>query len=269
MEDWDYQQDGAVEGPVTAAQLKALREAGKITAQTLVRRRAAGGEWKRYGAAIDPQIPDIRLKIPRAVEKYWPWFVFGTPLVAGLSDVFLVQSQGHEFVESNGSWLGHAPLAINILALVAWLAAIWIEVQRSARENKFSGMIVWIIAAPLYQAASWWATALVSALINISLGFGMPGCQADIVKAEVMNLFAKAAAKLGEAEGSATALVDAQEQLRTDRMRICTANLETSSRGAYSIRYKIEDHGGALFRNTLHGLTINMSVIDAPKTGGD
>jgi len=99
MENWSYKRNEAVEGPVSKDQLKSLYDAGEITRHTLVRSSSSGGGWRRYGDVADLQPP----RIPRAVKNLWPWFVFGAPLVGGLIDVFLIQSTGHKFVESNAS----------------------------------------------------------------------------------------------------------------------------------------------------------------------
>jgi GYF domain 2 len=120
MENWSYKRNGAVEGPVSKDRLKSLYDAGEITRQTLVRSSSSGGAWRRYGDVADLHPFGAQPRIPRAVKHLWPWFVFGTPLVGGLIDVFLIQSTGNEFVESNSSWLSHAPIGVNILAIVVW-----------------------------------------------------------------------------------------------------------------------------------------------------
>jgi hypothetical protein len=256
MEDWSYKRNGAVEGPISKDQLKALYDAGEITRQTLVRSSSSGGGWRRY-----EDVSDLRAqpRIPRAVKNLWPWFVFGTPLVGGLIDVFLIQSRGHKFVELNASWLSHAPIGVNILAIIVWLFLISIEIQKSDQKNKITRIAVWIVVAPLYQSFSWWTTALISSLINVSLGFGLPECHADLVKGQVEELFENAAAKSVDAGVGAVALTDTHLQLRTDRIRTCTGKLVTNAK-TYSVRYKIEDRGTSLFRNTLHGLYVTMLI---------
>jgi hypothetical protein len=121
-------------------------------------------------------------------------------------------------------------------------------------------MVVYIVVAPLYQSFSWWTTALVSSLINISLGFGLPECQADIVKGQVKELFENASAKSVDAAVGVAALTDTRQQWRTDRTRMCTGKLATTNTQTYSVRYKIEDRGNSLFRNSLHGLYLTMHV---------
>jgi GYF domain 2 len=113
MENWSYKRNGAVAGRGSKDELKSLYDAGEITRQTLVRSSSSGGGWRRYGDVADLQPPGTPPRIPRAVKNLWPWFVFGTPLVGGLIDV--IQSKGNEFVESNSSWLSHAPIGVNIL----------------------------------------------------------------------------------------------------------------------------------------------------------
>jgi hypothetical protein len=255
MEIWSYRRNGGVEGPVSKDQLKALYDADEINRQTLVRSSSSGGGWRRYG-----DVPDLRPpRIPRAVKNLWPWFVFGTPLASGLIDVFLLQSTGHKFVESNAAWLSHAPIGVNILAIVIWLFLISIELLKSDQKNKITRMIVWIAVAPLYQSLSWWMTALVSGLINVSLRFGLLECQADIAKGQVEALFENTAPKPADTGPRAITLTDARQQLRTDRVRTCTGKLVTNTH-TYSVRYKIEDRGNSLFRNTLHGLYITMHI---------
>src|ERR1700730_14272338 len=173
MENWSYKRNGAVEGPVSKDRLKSLYDSGEITRQTLVRSSSSGGAWRRYGDVADLHPFGAQPRIPRAVKHLWPWFVFGTPLVGGLIDVFLIQSTGNEFVESNSSWLSHAPIGVNILAIVVWLFLILIEIQKSDQKNKVARMVVYIVVAPLYQFFSWWTTALVSSLINVPLGAGL------------------------------------------------------------------------------------------------
>jgi len=260
MENWSYKRNGAVEGPVSKDRLKSLYDSGEITRQTLVRSSSSGGAWRRYGDVADLHPFGAQPRIPRAVKHLWPWFVFGTPLVGGLIDVFLIQSTGNEFVESNSSWLSHAPIGVNILAIVVWLFLILIEIQKSDQKNKVARMVVYIVVAPLYQFFSWWTTALVSSLINVSLGFGLPECQADIVKGQVKELFENASAKSVDAAVGVAALTDMHQQWRADRTRMCTGKLATTNTQTYSVRYKIEDRGNSLFRNSLHGLYLTMHV---------
>src|SRR3984893_3030742 len=261
MENWSYKRNGAVEGPVSKDRLKSLYDSGEITRQTLVRSSSSGGAWRRYGDVPDLHPFGAQPRIPRAVKNLWAWFVFGTPLVGGLIDVFLIQSKGNEFVESNSSWLSHAPIGVNILAIVVWLLLISIEILKRDQKNKVAGMLVWIIAASLYQGLSWWTTALVSSLINVSLGFGLPACQADIVQGQVKQLFEKSAANSGDAGVSAVVLTDTHQQWRTDRIRMCAGKLVTTTNTQiYSVRYQIEDRGNSLFRNTMHGLNITIHV---------
>ena len=261
MENWSYKRNGAVAGPVSKDELKSLYDAGEITRQTLVRSSSSGGGWRRYGDVAGLQPLGAQSRIPRAVKNLWPWFVFGTPLIGGLIDVFLIQSKGNEFVESNSSWLSHAPIGVNILAIVVWLFLISIEILKRDQKNKVAGMLVWIIAASLYQGLSWWTTALVSSLINVSLGFGLPACQADIVQGQVKQLFEKSAANSWDAGVSAVVLTDTHQQWRTDRIRMCAGKLVTTTNTQiYSVRYQIEDRGNSLFRNTMHGLNIAIHV---------
>jgi hypothetical protein len=133
---------------------------------------------------------------------------------------------------------------------------ILIEIQKSDQKNKVARMVVYIVVAPLYQFFSWWTTALVSSLINVALGFGLPECQADIVKGQFENASAKS---VDAAVGVAT-LTDMHQQWRADRTRMCTGKLATTKTQTYSVRYKIEDRGNSLFRNSLHGLYLTMHV---------
>jgi len=256
METWTYQRNGAIEGPVTAEQLKSLYDAGEITLQTLIRSSSAGGGWRLYGevARLAPS------RIPRAVKKLWPFFVFGAPLVGGLIDAFLIRSTGNAFVESNISWLSHVPTALNLLAVALWLLLISIEVQKKDQQRKVAGMAVWLIAAPLYLTFSWWTTVLVSGLVNAPFGFRVPECQADITKAQVKDTFEKIAAKQGDAGASAIALTDEHQEWGAGRMRMCTGKLATTNGRTYSVRYEIEDHGNRLFLRRMHGFNITMLV---------
>lgn len=256
MESWSYYRNGAVEGPASKDELKALYDAGEITRHTLVRSSSAGGEWRRYGdvAGLAPS------RIPRAVKNLWPWFVVGTPLVGGLIDAFLVRSTGNGFVEANASWLSHVPTGLNILAVALWLLLITIEIQKRDKGNKITGMAVWLIASPLYLTFSWWTTVLVSFLVNVPLGFRLPECQADIAKFQVKQIFEKANAKPGDAGASAIALTDPQQQWRTGRIRMCTGKLVTPNGKTYSVRYEIEDHGNRLFLRTMHGFYVTTLV---------
>jgi hypothetical protein len=212
----------------------------------------------------DLQVGNEMPRIPTAVKNLWPWFVFGAPLVGGAIDAFLVNSKGNGVIESNGSWLSHAPISVNILAMAIWLLLIWLEISQTDRKDHLSRMIIWIILAPLYQSFSWWTTALVSSVINISLGFGLADCQADVVKAQVEQLFDRAAAKSDNSGATAAGVNDAREQLTTNNLRLCTAKLSTTGSQSYFVRYKIEDHGSSLFKNTLHGLNVTMIVQQAP-----
>jgi|GEM_PF-5633398 hypothetical protein len=197
-------------------------------------------------------------QIPRTIKTLWPWFVFGTPLVCGLIDVFLIQSTGNVFVQSNSSWLSHAPLGVNVLAAILWLFLISMEILKRNPENKAAVVFVLVLAAPLYQALSWWTTALVSTLINISLGFQLPNCDADIVRGQVSELFEKRPAKPGDA--NVRAVIDTHQQWGIDRIRMCTGKLAMTNGQSYSVRFKIEDHGSSLFRNTMHGLYISEAL---------
>jgi 4-amino-4-deoxy-L-arabinose transferase-like glycosyltransferase len=254
LEKWSYRRNGAVEGPVGTDQLAALYEAGEITDQTLVRSTSAGGGWRRYEDVAQRRHLGLVRRFPRAVTKLWPWFVIGTPLVGGLVDVFLVQSKGHEYIATN-SWIGHGPIIVNLAALGLWLVLIWREIRRADRRYGFGEMVLWLVAAPVYQAFSWWATALVSMLISLSAGYDMPECDSDVVQAQVRAQFERLAAKKGDAGASAVALTDMSQQWGGDRIRMCAAKLDATTR-SYSVRYKIEDKGNWLFRNTMHGLYV-------------
>jgi len=258
MEQWSYRRNGGVEGPVSKDQLEALYQAGEITSQTLVRSSSAGGGWRRYGEVVDLRPLDAPPLVPRAVKRLWPLFVFGTPLLGGFLDVVLMRSVGNGFVEANAAWLRHVPIGVNLLAIALWLILIWLEINKRGQKNRIAGMIVWLVAAPIYQAFSWWAMALVSGAINVSLGYGLPECQADIAKAQVKELFERTAAKSGGA--GAVALTDIRPLWGTDRIRMCAGKFSAANAKTYSVRYKIEDRGNNLFRNTLHGLNITMVV---------
>ncbi len=256
METWSYQRNGAVEGPASKDVLKSLYDAGEITRQTLVRSSSAGGEWRRYGDVAGLAPP----RLPRAVKKLWPWFLFGTPLAAGLIDVFLIQSKGHEFVEANASWLNFAPTVLNIAAVALWLVLIAREIQKKNKKDKVAGIAVWLIVAPLYLTFSWWTTVLVSNLINVPLGFRVPECQGDIAKSEVKEAFEKTAAKSGNIGIKAIALSDARQQWLAGRIRMCVGQLATTNAQTYSVRYAIEDHGARLFLRRMHGFYISLLV---------
>jgi hypothetical protein len=259
LEKWSYICNGAVEGPVTKDELKALYEAGKITHLTLVRSTLKGGGWQRYGDITRVRPKRAGMPLPKTVKYLWPLFLFGTPLVIGAIDAFLRQSEGNQFIASN-AWLGHAPFALSILAITFWLLLIWRELWK--RDPKKAGpreMIIWIAVAPVYQALSWWATALVATAINFSFGFGIPACQADVVIAEVKQKYERTAARKGDDE-AAVALTNLKQQWVTDRMRLCTGTLVTGNNEALSVRYRIEDRGRNLFRNTMHGLDVTMAI---------
>jgi hypothetical protein len=256
MENWSYQHDGAIKGPASKDHLRSLYEAGEITRQTLVRSSLAKGEWRRYGdvAGLAPS------RIPPAVKNFWPWFVFGTPLLGGLIDVCLIRSSGHEFVETNAAWLSHVPTALNVLAVALWLILIAIGFQKRNSKDRIAGMAVWLIAAPLYLTFSWWTTVLTVSLINMSLGSGLPECQADLTKAQVKDLFDRISAKSGHAGVNAVALMETRQQWLTGRTRMCTGKLAATNAQTYSVRYEIEHHGTRLFLRKIHGFDITMVI---------
>jgi hypothetical protein len=255
LELWSYRRNGAVEGPVSKEELKTLFEAGKITRQTLVRSSLVGGGWRRYKEIADRR-SIAASHLPRSVKNLWPWFVLGTPVALGLLDVYVMQSEGNALIEEN-PWLGHAPFALSILVILLWLGLIWNEVGKS-EDNRAASMVLWVVIAPVYQSFSWWATALVISLINASFGFGLPSCQSDIARALVLNQFEKSAAKKGEA--LTASFGDTRQQWVTERIRMCGGKLMTEKGQTFTVRYKIEDRGNNLFRNTLHGLSVTMLV---------
>jgi lipoprotein signal peptidase len=256
MESWSYKQNDVIEGPVDKDQLKALYDAGEITAKTLVWSAAVGGGWRPYGALVDLRPAGALSRIPLAVKKLWPWFVFGTPLIGGVIDVVLMRSTGNAFVESNAWWLSHTPIAVSLLAIILWLSLIAIEVFKGDKKDKLMALVIWVVAATVYQAFSWWAIALVSGLINVAFGFGLLPCQADIATGEVRRLFEKTHPQAGRG----VAFADIQQKWTTDRIRMCTAKLAATGAQTYSVRYKIEDRGNSLFRNTMHGLNVTILV---------
>ncbi len=258
MEKWSYRRNGAVEGPVGKEQLAALFEAGEITARTLVRSTTAGGGWRPYEEVAGVRLRTGSRPFPRAVTKLWPWFVLGLPLVGGLLDVYLIQSKGNAFVAAN-AWVAHAPIIVNLLGLALWLVLIWREIKRMDRRYGFTEMILWIVAAPVFQAASWWATALVSTLINLAFEFELPRCDSDVVQAQVRAQFERIERKKGDPGVRAVALADMTQQWGGDSHRMCTGKLEATTR-SYSVRYKVEDKGNWLFRNSLHGLAVATAV---------
>ncbi len=257
MESWSYKRDGAVVGPVGKEELKALFEAGEITRQTPVRSISAGGEWRRYGdvSGLAPS------RIPRAVTKFWPWFVLGTPLAGGLIDVFLIRSTGNAFVEANAPWLSYVPTALNILAALLFLVLISNGMRKKDQKDRVGGMAVWLIAAPVYLTFTWWTTVLVSSAINVPFGFRLPECHADIAKSQVKETFERtAAAKSGDAGLRALELTDMQQQWLAGRIRMCTGKLVATDAQIYSVRYEIEDHGNRLFLRRMHGFNVSLLV---------
>jgi hypothetical protein len=222
LEKWTYRRNGAVEGPVATDQLAALYEAGEITDQTLVRSTIAGGGWRRYEDVVQRRHLGLMRRFPRAITKLWPWFAIGTPLVGGLVDVFLVQSYGHDYIATN-SWIGHGPIIINLSALTLWLVLIWRELRRSDRGYGFGEMVIWLVAAPVYQAVSWWATALVSMSISLGFGFDMPQCDSDVVQAQVRAQFERNVAKRGDAKSAPIGLTGAAMGERSDQNVRCEA----------------------------------------------
>jgi len=258
LEKWSYKRNGAVEGPVGKEQLAALYEAGEITGRTLVRSTTAGGGWQPYEEVAGVRLRAIGRSLPRAVTTLWPWFVFVMPLVVGLIDVFLVQSKGNAYIASN-TWIGHAPIIVNLLAIAVWFILIWREIKRTDRRFGFGEMVIWLVAAPVFQALSWWGAALVATLINQSFGFEVPPCDGDVVQAQVRAQFERTVAKRGDAGARAVALTDTTQQWGGDRLRMCAVKLEATTR-SYSVRYKVEDKGNWLFRNTMHGLYVTTFV---------
>lgn len=258
LEKWSYKRNGGVQGPVGKDQLAALYEAGEITGATLVRSTTAGGGWRRYEDVVERRHLGVARRLPRAVTKLWPWFVFGLPLVVGLIDVLLTQSRGNAYIASH-SWIGHAPIIVNLSAIALWFVLIWSEIKRRDRRYTFAEMIVWIVAAPVFQAFSWWSAALISTLINLSYGHEVPSCDADVVQAQVRAQFERVAAKKRDLGSGSPALSDMVQQWGGDRLRMCAAKLETPMR-SYSVRYKVEDKGNWLFRNTMHGLYVTTFV---------
>lgn len=256
MELWSYRRDGAIEGPVSKDDLKKLFEAGKITRQTLVRSSLVGGGWRRYEEIADRRTMAVSY-LPRSVRILGPWFVLGTPIALGLLDIYVMQSEGNALIEDN-PWLGHAPFALSIIVILLWLGLIWNDIRQSGGDNKGGSMVVWLVIAPVYQSMSWWATALVISLINFSFGFGLPSCQSDIARALVLNQFEKAAAKKGDVVTATFG--DTQQQWVTDRIRMCGGKLISDKGQTFAVRYKIEDRGNNLFRNTLHGLSVSMLI---------
>lgn len=259
MEKWTFKRNGAVEGPVGEDQLRSLYEAGEITGQTLVRSTAKGGGWRRLEEIVDLKPLGAPRRFPRAVSRLWPWFAILTPLLGGLLDVYLIRSQGNAFVESN-AWLLHAPLLLNILAVVLWLVLIWREVRHKVRRGRAAEMVLWLVAAPVYQSFTWWGMASVATLINLSLGLGLPECQSDIARALVRQQVEKLVAKRGETGVSAGAVTGVREQWVSDRSRMCAGRVATADERSYSVRYRIDDRGSALFHNTLHGLAVTTFV---------
>jgi len=258
LEKWTYQKDGAVEGPVGKDQLTVLYEAGEITARTLVRSTTAGGGWQPYEEIAGVRVRRTARPFPRAITKLWPWFVFVIPLVVGLIDVFLVQSKGNAYIATH-TWIGHAPIIVNLSALALWLVLIWRENKRMDRSHGLVEMIAWFVAAPVFQAFSWWAAALVSTLINQFAGFEVPPCDGDVVQAQVRAQVERAAVKRGDASVQVVAIGDMIQQWGGDRTRMCAAKVEATTR-SYSVRYKVEDKGNWLFRNTMHGLYVTTFV---------
>ncbi len=258
MEKWTYQKDGAIGGPVRKDQLTALYEAGEITERTLVRSTTAGGGWQPYEKVAGVRLRAKGRPLPRAIAKLWPWFVVVMPLAVGLIDVFLVQSKGNAYIATH-TWIGHAPVIVNLSALALWLVLIWRDIKRADRSHGFSEMIIWLVATPVFQAFSWWGAALVSTLINLSFGFEVPACDGDVVQAQVRAEFDRVVAKRGESGARAVALEDMRQQWGGERIRMCAARLEATTR-SYSVRYKIEDKGNWLFRNTMHGLYVTTFV---------
>jgi hypothetical protein len=258
LEKWTYKRNGAVEGPVGTDQLAALYAAGEITGQTLVRSTTAGGGWRRYADIFKVRLNGAGRQFPRAVTKLWPVFALGAPILGGVIDVLLMRSEGNAYIASN-PWLGHAPIILNITALVLWLALIWREIKRADRRYTLAEMIVWFVAAPVFQAFSWWATALVATAINLFSGFDMPRCDADVVQAIVRAQFDRMEARQGRTGLVAVALTGIDQQWGGDRFRMCTGKLESGAH-TFNVRYKVEDRGTWLFRNTLHGLDVKMTV---------
>lgn len=254
METWSYQRNGAIEGPVSADELKALYQADEITLETLVRSATAGGGWRRYGS-VSGLAPS---RIPRAVRKLWPWFIFGIPLAGGALDTLLIRSSGSEFVAANAAWLSYAPTALTILGVILWLSLIAKETRKQRKAT--TGLAIWVIAAPLYLTFSWWTTVLASGLINVPFGFRIPSCQADITKGQVKEAFEKAVARSGDAGASAVDLTDARQQWLAGRIRMCTGKVETSNARTYSVRYEIEDHGNRLFLRTMHRFYVTLAI---------
>jgi hypothetical protein len=258
LEKWSYQRDGAVEGPVGKEQLAALYEAGEITERTLVRSTTAGGGWQPYAQVAGVRLRGKGRSLPHAVKSLWPWYVFALPLVVGLIDVFLVQSKGNAYIASH-TWIGHAPVMVNLSAIALWLVLIWRDIKKADRRHGFGEMIIWLVAAPVFQALSWWGAALISTLINLSFGFEVPPCDGDVVQAQVRAEFDRVMTKRGDAGARAQGLGDMRQQWGGDRLRMCAATLEATPR-SYSVRYKVEDKGNWLFRNTMHGLYVTTFV---------
>jgi hypothetical protein len=257
LEKWTYKRNGAVEGPVGAEQLAALYAAGEITARTLVRSTTAGGGWQPYEKVVDlRRLPGPR-RWPPAITKLWPWFIFGLPLLVGAIDVFLIRSQGNGFVAAN-SWVGHAPIIVNLSAIALWLVLIWRDIKKADRRYGLGEMIIWFVATPVVQALTWWGAALVATMVNSAVAADVAPCGADVVQAQVRAQFERIVRKRDPA-ARALGLSDIKEQWGGDRLRMCAARVEATTR-PYTVRYKVEDKGNLLFRNTLHGLYVTIFV---------
>jgi len=113
---------------VTAEQLKSLYDCGEITLKLFSSSsaEAAGGYTARC--------PSAPSRIPRAVKKLWPFFVFGAPLV-GPDRRFSDSTTGNAFVESNISGLT-CPHRAELLAVAYGWLLISIESEKITAQGR-------------------------------------------------------------------------------------------------------------------------------------
>lgn len=263
-QDWFYVDRGRRCGPVSAATLKALFEAGDVNEQTKLWTAGFGDEWKAFGQvrglrgeAEPPFVPTSE------ISNFWLYMLIAVPIVMSLAEaVWIETSSGMD--ELRATWIGSMLFFVpnTIFALLDQKA-----VERSGRKDAVKGTLLWIfLFIPAYifvrsrrvGLGIWpvfaWLVAFVGSLFmsemlprTLYMGMGVPTCDSPFSHQMIEEIYPTI--PVNAFSSTVVDISNIQETTFSEQngVRECSAVVKNSAGLETPINFKVSEMGDEIY----------------------